>query len=220
MAPPIPTMAPKHSPPAMAMADLWESRLARNLRMLQRVKPSTDCDLDVKAYQNTIDEVQRGVTWGPKPVTMEMLRESVCLPRHGIYECHGEATELSVRVVDDGLVAESNLTYMRCNVESQAGGRGRDGGAVQDRDRRLPGGGDRRGNERLRKGVHTGPGVASTTSLAAVATVLAEEVRPGLVRGLVAALRRLGGPAAVLKVPRVGVLLLGGSVRRGKPALC
>ncbi len=86
----------------MAMAELWESRLARNLRMLQRVKPSTDCDLDVKAYQKTIDEVQRGVTWGPKPVTSEMLRESVCLPRHGIYECHGEATELSVRVVDDG----------------------------------------------------------------------------------------------------------------------
>ena len=50
------------------------------------------------------------MTWGPKPVTMEMLRESVCLPRHGIYECHGEATELSVRVVDAGLVAESNLT--------------------------------------------------------------------------------------------------------------
>ncbi len=77
-----------------------------------------------------------------------------------------------------------------------------------------------RENEQLRKGVRAGPGVASTTSLAAVATVLAEEVRPGLVRGLVAALRRLGGPAAVLKVPRVGVLLLGGSVRRGKPALC
>ncbi len=57
-----------------------------------------------------MEEVDRGVTRGPLPVRLDKLRDVACVVRRGIWECHGEPIDPTVRIIDDCLEAESNST--------------------------------------------------------------------------------------------------------------
>ena len=78
---------------------------------MRSTKASLDPKLDEEAYKKTMAEVDRGVIRGPFGSMEEVPLEDIALvPRHGIWEQHGGATEPSCRCIDDMLVGEQNDT--------------------------------------------------------------------------------------------------------------
>ena len=58
-----------------------------------------------------MSELSRGVLVGPFLSLGDVPYPEPCVaPRHGIWEMHGCATELTVRVIDDLLAGEQNST--------------------------------------------------------------------------------------------------------------
>ena len=82
---------------------------------ISSTKVSADEKLDAEAYEKTKAEQDIGVLAGPYLRFEDIPFDSVTLvPRHGIWEQHGGATEPSVRCIDDMLVGEQNSTVARC----------------------------------------------------------------------------------------------------------
>ncbi len=84
------------------------------MAVLESIHSSSDIDLDMAAIEKTIDEMGRGVLVGPFEVGEVLAIGLACyLPRRGIWELHGGATERSCRVIDDLLFGEQNRTVER-----------------------------------------------------------------------------------------------------------
>lgn len=104
-------MMDRVTPPDETIEQWTSRRVERNSKLLARIGPSGDVDLDQQAYDKTLQEVRAGPMIGPfmnlqsVPVT-----EPSIAPRHGIWECHGESIAPSVRNIDDLLMGEQNLT--------------------------------------------------------------------------------------------------------------
>ena len=76
--------------------------------------PSNDEALDTAAFEKSLDEMARGVLLGPFEVEDDLGLGPVSLvPRWGIGELQGGATEPSCRVIDDLLFGEQNSTFER-----------------------------------------------------------------------------------------------------------
>jgi len=98
-------------PPERPLNEFTETRHERNEKILRSTKASNDPKLDGEAYAKTMAEVERGVLKGPFESLEEILLDDIALvPRHGIWEQHGGATEASCRCIDDMLVGEQNGT--------------------------------------------------------------------------------------------------------------
>ena len=70
-----------------------------------------DTELDSETFKKTMAEVDRGVLKGPFRARDELPFEEIAvLPRHGIWEQHGDAVEPSCRCIDDMLQGDHNAT--------------------------------------------------------------------------------------------------------------
>ena len=88
--------------------------MARNTAVLESSHSSSDVDLDISAIEKPLAERDRGVLVGPFEVGEDLANGPVCyVPRRGIWELHGGATEPSCRVIDDLLFGEQNSTVER-----------------------------------------------------------------------------------------------------------
>ena len=97
--------------PEMSIGEFVSSSPLRNERLLATVKASGDEELDAETFKKTLAEVDRGVIKGPFKSLDEVPYSHVALlPRHGIWEQHGGATERSCRCIDDMLKDEQNKT--------------------------------------------------------------------------------------------------------------
>ena len=97
--------------PEFPVDEFLSDREDRNRRLVEATKASSDPELDDAAYTKTIVEMEKGVLRGPYFSLSELPWKDVALvPRHGIWEAHGGATERSCRCIDDMLVGEQNGT--------------------------------------------------------------------------------------------------------------
>ena len=97
--------------PPEVMYEVWkEKRQCRNEKVLSRIHKSDDAKLDAEAYLKTLEEAKSGVLLGPfysldgLPVASPSLA-----PRNGIWECHGDAEEASVRNIVTSFSASKPL---------------------------------------------------------------------------------------------------------------
>ena len=98
-------------PPNCSIAEFLRTKDERNAKILRSTKASSDPKLDEEAYKKTMAEVDRGVLQGPfESMEAVPLQNIALVPRHGIWEQHGGATEQSCRNIDDMLVGENNDT--------------------------------------------------------------------------------------------------------------
>ena len=85
--------------------------------------PSGDLELDALAYKKSVDEHKRGVLLGPYRTLGEVPVSAPCLvPRHGLWEQHGDADEPTVRVIDDLLMGGQNETVSYSSTHRPADG--------------------------------------------------------------------------------------------------
>ena len=104
-------LMPRLKPPLQSVEEFLQSREERNEKILNSIKASTDTELQAEAFRKTTDEVERGVLVGPYMAVEDIPLPDVALvPRHGIWEQHGEAVSPTVRCIDDMLVGEQNET--------------------------------------------------------------------------------------------------------------
>ena len=97
--------------PECSVDQFLEEREDRNERLLNAIKQSSDPELDEAAYSKTLEETEKGVLPGPFFSRSELPWQDVALvPRHGIWEMHGGATERKCRNIDDMLMGEQNTT--------------------------------------------------------------------------------------------------------------
>ena len=65
----------------------------------------------MQSYSKTLEETEKGVLRGPFFSRSELPWQDVALvPRHGIWEMHGGATERKCQNIDDMLMGEQNST--------------------------------------------------------------------------------------------------------------
>ena len=102
---PVRGLMKRYHPPLASIAQ-WESgRVARNMAVLESIHSSSDFDLDIAAFEKPFAERDRGVLVGLFEVGEDLAIGPVCyVPRRGIWELHGGATEPSCRVIDDVLL--------------------------------------------------------------------------------------------------------------------
>lgn len=111
MAPPARGLMDRVQPPDATIGEWMADTHSRNLSLLPRLGPSGDETLDTVAYEKSMEEVTAGVLDGPYDDLDDVPLELPCLvPRHGIWEQHGDAEEPSVRIIDDLLMGEQNTT--------------------------------------------------------------------------------------------------------------
>lgn len=97
--------------PERTMSDFMDGRMQCNQKLLSATESSGDAELDNEAYSKTMAEVERGVLKGPFHILEEIPLDDVALvPRHGLWEQHGRATQRSCRCIDDMLAGEQNNT--------------------------------------------------------------------------------------------------------------
>ena len=97
--------------PQMPMHEFMKGRDERNRRIIAKTGPSGDAALDAEAFKKTLTEVERGVLAGPYASTDDLpFSDFAVVPRHGIWEQHGSATQPTCRDIDDMLVGEQNAT--------------------------------------------------------------------------------------------------------------
>ena len=98
--------------PENTIAQFLEGRVARNEKVVKSIRPTGDEALDNKAYAKTLQEVNDGVMKGPyMSIESLPLRSPCCtVPRHGLWEMHGDSTEPTVRNIDDLLAGCQNGT--------------------------------------------------------------------------------------------------------------
>ena len=98
-------------PPNGSMKEFLETRMERNEKIQNSTRASSDAKLDEEAYTKTIAETECGVLVGPFGSLQEVPFDDVALvPRHGIWEQHGEAIAPSCRCIDDMLQGCQNDT--------------------------------------------------------------------------------------------------------------
>ena len=101
----------RSKPPEISVEEFLADRHARNDKLLQKVRPSSDAALDLETFDKTTAEVERGVLVGPFHSTAEIpFTDFALLPRHGIWEQHGDADTPSCRGIDDMLQGGHNPT--------------------------------------------------------------------------------------------------------------
>lgn len=110
-APPAFGLLERVRPPVMTY-DEWRScRERRNQKVINRIQSSGDLTLDTGAFRKTMDEVYAGVLKGPFYKFEDVPFRSISLaPRSGIWECHGDAVDPTIRNIDDFLFGEQNMT--------------------------------------------------------------------------------------------------------------
>ena len=110
-APPVYGLLERVKPPAATYAEWRAGRERRNQKVLNRIQGSGDHALDLGSFSKSLEEVDAGVLWGPYYSIEDVPLEGVSLaPRSGIWECHGDSVEPSIRNIDDLLFGEQNLT--------------------------------------------------------------------------------------------------------------
>ena len=120
---PVDAMMERYVPACQTVEQFAQGSQDQQRRVLSRVKPSGDDALDTAAYEKSRAEKARGVLDGPFRSLGEVPYSNVCVvPRHGVWEMHGSAEEMSVRVVDDMLVGEQNDTVSYSTTHRPAGG--------------------------------------------------------------------------------------------------
>ena len=101
--------------PECTIDEFLEGRKERNAKLIQRLKSTGDDKLDATAYQKTMEEVKAGVLEGPFLSLEATGFSNPCVvPRHGILEMHGDATEETVRNIDVLLMGEQNRRNIKC----------------------------------------------------------------------------------------------------------
>ena len=55
----------RSKPPEVAVDDFFNERHVRNAKIMMKVKPSKDMELDAETFKKTMMEVERGVLVGP-----------------------------------------------------------------------------------------------------------------------------------------------------------
>ena len=91
------------------MLDLETDRVINNQRVINRVGPSGDLELDQQGWFKTLKEFEVGSLLGPY-TSLEFLpvNEPRLIPRSCIWELHGGAQERSARNIDDALFGGQN----------------------------------------------------------------------------------------------------------------
>ena len=85
-------------PPNCSIEEFLQTKDDRNSKILRSTKASSDPKLDEESYKKTLAEVDRGVLQGPfESLDAVPFRNVALVPRHGIWEQHGGATEQSCR---------------------------------------------------------------------------------------------------------------------------
>ena len=101
----------RSSPPETSIDEWASRRSASNEDMKRRAGCSGDQELDTIAFNKSIEEASRGCLDGPFLNLHDVPVVDPCLiPRHGIWEMHGTASEPTVRCIDDMLAGGQNST--------------------------------------------------------------------------------------------------------------
>ena len=120
---PVCGMMPRTVQASCSTADFTATHTEQCERVLRRVVPSGDVELDARAYKKSVDEHKRGVLLGPFRTLSEVPVVEPCLvPRHGLWEQHGDADEPTVRVIDDLLMGGQNETVSYSSTHRPADG--------------------------------------------------------------------------------------------------
>jgi hypothetical protein len=110
-APPARGVMCRRKAPEGSISEFLAGRSERNKRLIRCLGPSGDESVDVESFQKTRDEVKAGVLDGPyDSLEATGLMAPCIVPRHGILEMHGDATDTSIRNIDDLLMGEQHLT--------------------------------------------------------------------------------------------------------------
>lgn len=110
-APPARGLMSRVRGPECCISDFLEKKSERNAKLIKRLGSSGDNEVDVAAFQKTMEEVKAGVLDGPyASLEATKLTHPCVVPRHGIVEMHGDAVEESIRNIDDLLAGEQNMT--------------------------------------------------------------------------------------------------------------
>ena len=89
-------------------------RTVRNSTALEYIRSSNNEALDTSAFDKSLNEKARGVLLGPFEVEEDIGLGPVSLvPRRGIWELHGGATEAYCTVIDDLLFGDQNSIVER-----------------------------------------------------------------------------------------------------------
>ena len=104
----------RYHPPLASIAQWERGRVSCNICVLESIHSSSDMDLDKAAFDKSLAERDRGVLLGPFEVGEDFAIGDAChVPRRGIWELHGGATEPTCRVIDDLLFGEHISTVER-----------------------------------------------------------------------------------------------------------
>ena len=71
-------------PPDCAISDWLCDREARNFRILRGIRSSGDADLDIKAYQKTLDEVRQGALKARSTTSAASPSRTLALPHASV----------------------------------------------------------------------------------------------------------------------------------------
>ena len=109
---PVRGLMRRNSPPLASIAEWEEGRLARNKAVPESVHSSRDVELDRAAFEKSLAEKDRGVLLGPFEVDEDVGLGLACyVPRRGIWELHGGASEPSCRVIDELFSANNTAPW-------------------------------------------------------------------------------------------------------------
>ena len=97
--------------PIQTMEEFLEDRAERNEKIIGSTKPSADTKRDEQTFAKTKEEADIGVLVGPFLNLADVpMKEVALVPRNGIWEQHGGATEPTVRGIDNMLTGRQNST--------------------------------------------------------------------------------------------------------------
>ena len=115
----VPGMMIRSKPSVLTIEEVIQKSKSNNLKMISQAKSTGDVKLDMLAWKKTKDECDRGIAYIVKSFQelVNLFGEDVVIAvRRAIWERHGNASEWSVRVIDDFFAGLQNHASSYSNI--------------------------------------------------------------------------------------------------------
>ena len=119
----VPEMMSRSKPFTKTIDEVVRKSKVNNRKMISQAKSTGDSDLDNLAWEKTQAEVDRGIVYKVNSLRelVDIFSEDVVIAmRRSIWERHGNASEWSVRVINDFLAGMQNHASSYCSVHRPA----------------------------------------------------------------------------------------------------
>ena len=119
----VPEMMIRTKPSSLTIDEVIVKSKSNNKRMIEQAKSTGDLKLDNLAWKKTKDECDRGIAYIVKSfqeLVNQFGEDVVIAVRRAICERHGNASDWSVRVIDDFLAGLQNHASSYCSVHRPA----------------------------------------------------------------------------------------------------